>query len=137
METQKINSIPSFDRKAFVKAAFPSYFFPMVMSFTGGYFSNNQTLMKASYSTIALPSLLVTILCFVLLWQFQKRQLFIMHRLLMAFFLSVLMIVLALFVIWLCNLQAFMYDILPSTLIGVVLLSLMKPLKKIETSNEN
>lgn len=63
-----------FSLRSLIFAAIPAYVFPFVMSFASGFLLQKAELMKASYTTIGLSSLLATILSFVLLWQFDSRH---------------------------------------------------------------
>ncbi|OJJ20175.1 hypothetical protein BKI52_17025 [marine bacterium AO1-C] len=129
--------ISSFNQSAFLKAAIPSYFGPFIMSGLPGYFLNNPVLMKASYSTIALPSLIATIISFVLLWQFQKQQVLLINRFLLAFMMGMGMSVLALFYVLLFNMQAYKFDIIPSAFIGGAIVALTNRIGKVDNHLKN
>lgn len=128
----KHTKIPNFEVKAFFKAAFPSYFFPFVSSFLPGYFLNKPNLMQASYSSIAFPSLIATIISFGLLWQFQKRQVFIYNRFMLTFILGSVMVVLATIIIEIFNIQIGIWNIILSAFIGTAIVVMTKPLKTID-----
>lgn len=120
----------SFDTVGFLKLAVPSYLMPFVFSGSSGFLLNKSDLIKASYSTIALPSLFATIISFILLWQLQKRQQFIFGRLVVTPVLVTLMILFSLLVIRVFRMDDFVWDILPSVGIGTAIVTLTTPLKK-------
>lgn len=131
MKKKENNTVPDFGWAAFFKAIIPSYIVPLVMSFQGGYFSNNAALMKASYSTIAIPSLLSTVICFLLLKQFQKNQFLIINKIVLAFILSLVIGLIVFIAIVVLRLQVYAFDIMPSAMLGPIIATLTNPLKKI------
>ncbi len=118
--------IEQFNTSAFLKIGLASYFFPFISSVLPGYFFDQPELMQASYSTIAIPSLLATLLCFVLLWQFQKRNILALNKFVMTFFLCLLVVLLSLFTIYIFQLQAATWNIVVSALIGTVITGMIK-----------
>jgi hypothetical protein len=137
MKKKNESRIPDFGWASFLKATVPSYFVPLVMSFQGGYFSKNHDLMRASYSTIATPSLLSTAFCFLLLMQFQKHQIMMINKFALALTLSLAMGLIAFQAIAIFGLQAFILDIVPSSMLGAIVATLTNPLKKINFYYEN
>lgn len=120
----------TFNKSSFLKLAIPSYLIPLAFSGTSGLLLNKPELIKASYSTIALASLLATVACFTLLWQLQKRQLFLVNRFIMTLILVLLMVFLSLGIIYGLRLEKYIWDILPSVIIGSAIVTLTQPLKK-------
>ncbi|MEN0002794.1 MAG: hypothetical protein AAF798_01575 [Bacteroidota bacterium] len=124
-------STPLFGRKQFLKAALPSYFAPWITPGLPAYFMGNEELLRASYTSIAIPSLLATIICFFILAYFQRKQIFLLHRFRMVFLLGIPMILLALLLVYLLNLEAYTFDIVLSAFIGTAIVTLTNPLQKI------
>ncbi|WP_112377876.1 hypothetical protein [Flagellimonas maritima] len=120
----------SFCGNAFLKAALPSYLFPLLSSAIPAYFLDKPDLLKASYTTIAMPSLFATVICFILLWQFQERQIFIINRIVMALVLGITMVLLALGVIYIFKWETGIWNILISSFLGAAIVAMMKPLTK-------
>ena len=119
-----------FSKEAFLKSAFPAYFFPLIMSGGPAYFLNKPELLKASYSTIALPSLIATVICFFLLKYLKEKQLLLFHRVLITLFLIVSIGILSLLIIQIFDLWTYLLDILPSAALGAGIIGMTKPLKK-------
>ena len=124
------NITQMFSKEAFLKSAFPAYFFPLIMSGGPAYFLNKPELLKASYSTIALPSLIATVICFFLLKYLKEKQLFMLHRIVISLLLVVVIGVLSLLTIQIFNLWSYLLDILPSAGLGAGIIGMTKPLKK-------
>lgn len=120
----------SFTTKAFLSVAIPSYFFPAIMSWTSGWFIGNSVLMKASYLSIATPSLVATILVYLFLQQLQKNQIFPAKKHIRALFIILGIASLSLLIIKLFKLEPYKFDILLSSTIGTVITILKFPLKK-------
>jgi len=130
------NKISAFNSSAFLKAIIPSYFFPFVSSGLPGYFLDKSDLMHASYSTIALPSLLATMFCFALLSLFQKRQIFLFNRPTMTFILGLLVVLLATIITSIFQLETVIWNIVPSAFIGAAIVTMTKPLVNITYNHE-
>jgi len=109
------------------KLVISSYFLPLLISGTSGFFLNKPELLRASYSTIALPSLIATIICLVLLFQLQKNQLLLLNRRAIASLLGLIISVLTFLVILLFQLQHYLLDILPSAVIGAIVVGFNHP----------
>ncbi|MEL6918470.1 MAG: hypothetical protein AAFO99_12155 [Bacteroidota bacterium] len=124
------NKTSRFTTSGFLKAIVPSYFFPFVSSGLSGYLLNKPALIHASYSTIALPSLLATALCFGILWFFQEKQILLLNRFAMTLILGVSMTLLAVLNIHIFELQAATWNIVLSALLGTAIVVMTKPLKK-------
>lgn len=120
----------NFTTKAFLSVAIPSYFFPAIMSWTSGWVLENSALMKASYVSIAIPSLVATILVYLLLQQFYKMQKKPKNRYVRALFITILMAVLSLLIIKLFKLEPYMFDILFSSTLGTIITIWKFPLKQ-------
>ncbi len=119
----------SFSTVSFFKAALPSYFFPFMCSGLSGYFLDKPDLMNASYTTIAIPSLLATVFSFAILAYFQKRGILLIHKFKMTLLLSSVLTILAFLVIYTFQLERETGDIITSTVLGTAILTLTKPIK--------
>lgn len=124
------NKIQMFSKQAFLKSALPAYFFPLIMSGGPAYFLNKPELLKASYSTIALPSLIATVICFFLLKYLKEKQLLLLHRIVISLLLIVSIGALSLLIIQIFDLWTYLLDILPSAALGAGIIGMTKPLKK-------
>lgn len=113
--------VSNFTTKAFLLAAIPAYFFPSVMSWFSGWIFNNPILMKASYTSIAIPSLVATIIVYLLLQQMEFVQKFPKNKYVRIMVMTVLMVVFSLIIIKLTNLEAYMLDIIPSSILGAII----------------
>lgn len=131
MTTIAPEKVPTFGTSQFLKASLPSYFAPMLSAGIPAYFLEKDELLHASYSTIALPSLIATIICFLLLAQFQKRQIFLFSRLTTAILLGFLMLGLSGIIVSLFGLQSEALTICFSAFIGAAIVSFTTPAKKI------
>lgn len=129
MESKKI-ARNNFTAKTFLSLAIPAYIFPALMSWMSGWFFKNMVLMKASFVTIAIPSLVATIITYLLLWQMEVQQKQLYKKYVRVLFMTMLMVVLAIMVIQLFNLKNFMFDILVSTVLGTVITTWKLPIKK-------
>ncbi|OCK42887.1 hypothetical protein BA195_08245 [Tenacibaculum soleae] len=114
-------TVSNFTTKAFLLAAIPAYFFPLVMSWFSGWILNNPILMKASYTSIAIPSLVATIIVHLLLQQMKFVQKFPKNKYVRIMVMTVLMVVFSLVIIKLTNLEAYMLDIIPSSILGAII----------------
>ena len=119
-------SIQQFNLNAFLKAAFMSYVFPLVSTILPGYFLDKPDLIQASYSTISVSSLIATVICFGLLRIFIKRQILIFNKFEIAVFFSALMVLLAICVINVFQIHDATWNIVPSAIIGAVMLAMTK-----------
>lgn len=128
MEKSIENNI--FGLRALLKSAIPSYLFPLLSTVIPGYVLKNPELVQAGYTTIALPALLATILCFGLLWMFQKKQVFIYSKYVIALVLCMIMVIIAMVIISVFNLHHALWNIIPSILIGAVIIAMTKPLQR-------
>jgi len=118
----------NFTTKALLLVAIPAYFFPSVMSWFSGWVLNNAILMKASYTSIAIPSLVATIIVYLLLRQMQLFQKFPKNKYVRIVVMTVLMIIFSLIIIKLVKLEAYVLDIIPSTILGAIITAWKFPL---------
>ncbi|MGY5252662.1 hypothetical protein [Sphingobacterium spiritivorum] len=124
------NYIPSaFNLRTLVAAAVPSYVFPALMSFLSGYFLQKTELMRASYTTIGLSSLLSTLFSFIILWQFESRQILVQNKLIRSLLVVFLMISLGIFCTSLLNLPSECFNITFSAFLGAVILTTRQHMK--------
>ncbi len=122
----------SFSVKKFLLAIIPSYFFPALMSWTPGWIMNDQELMNSSYTSIATPSLLATILVYLILWKVQIDQNSLKNRYTrIALMLLVTLSIACLFIL-LFNFQEFVFNIILSTILGTVITAWNHPAKSKE-----
>jgi len=126
---------PTFGMGKLLRVSIPAYMMPLVMPGIPAYVLGKADLLRASYTTIGLSSLTATIICFVILAVFQKRQVLIINRFKMMFLLGFVIVTLASVIVFLFNLQDSIFDIAPSAFIGTAIVSLTNPLKKLEDGN--
>jgi hypothetical protein len=123
----------NFNGKRLFFVTVPSYVFPAIMSFLPGYFLNKPDLMRASYSTIALPSLITSLLTYIVLWQMEKRQIFPNNKLVRALLMLLLMFPLGFIAMIIFGLQSDAINILPSVFLGAILTSLTQSMTIFKT----
>ncbi|KKX47165.1 hypothetical protein L950_0227950 [Sphingobacterium sp. IITKGP-BTPF85] len=109
-------------------AAIPAYVFPALMSFISAFFFKTD-LMMASYTTIGLSSLLSTILSFIILWQFELRQLFVRKKWVGSLLIILLMIGLGMLCTSLFKLQSERFNIITSAFLGATILTIRQHIK--------
>ena len=126
------NFASAFNLRSLVAAAIPAYVFPTVMSFISGFFLQKTELMTASYTTIGLSSLLSTIFSFIIIWQFELRQILVQNKLTRSLLIIVLMISLGLFCTYLFNLQSERFNITFSAFLGAAILTIRQQVKSYE-----
>lgn len=119
-----------FSSRALLKSAIPSYLFPLLFSGIPGYLMDNPDLILASYTTISLSSLLATIVCFGLLGLFQSKQILLYNKYIVSLGLCLLMVIVSFSIINIFNLHNAYWNIIPSAIIGAVIIALTKPLQK-------
>lgn len=125
------NDHPStFNLRSLILAAVPAYVFPALMSFTSGFFLQKNELMSASYTSIGLSSLLSTVISFMILWQFESRQILAQNKLLRAVLIVMLMISLGMACSTLLNLQSERFNITFSAFLGAAILTIRQQIKK-------
>ncbi|WP_074406485.1 MULTISPECIES: hypothetical protein [Aquimarina] len=122
----------NFNTKAFLLASIPSYIFPAAMSWISGWFMNNSEVMQASYTTIAFPSLISSILSYILLWYMEKLQFFPTNKFIRTILLVIIMVCLALTTIELTYLKPETFNILFSTTLGTTITTWRQPIFKIK-----
>jgi len=126
----KNTNYPSdFSLRTLVLAAVPSYVFPTLMSFLSGYFLQKTDLMMASYTTIGLSSLLSTLLSFMILWQFELKQILVQNKWVRALLIILLMISLGAFCAFLLNLPSEYFNIMFSAFIGAAIITIRQKVK--------
>ncbi|WP_435263665.1 hypothetical protein [Tenacibaculum sp. nBUS_03] len=122
----------SFSVKKFLLASIPSYFFPAVMSWTPGWIMNDKELMSSSYSTIATPSLIATVLVYLILWKVESDNNSLKNRYTRIFFMLLVTISIACLFILLFNFHEFKFNIIVSTILGTVITAWNHPVKSKE-----
>ncbi|ALL06201.1 hypothetical protein AQ505_12290 [Pedobacter sp. PACM 27299] len=120
----------AFNLRSLILAAVPAYVFPALMSFTSGYFLQKNELMSASYISIGLSSLLSTVFSFILLWQFESRQILAHRKLFRSLLIVMLMISLGMLCSTILNLQAECFNITFSAFLGAAILTIRHQVKK-------
>ncbi|WBX77624.1 hypothetical protein PG911_05035 [Tenacibaculum ovolyticum] len=118
----------NFTTKNLLLVAIPAYFFPSVMSWFSGWILDNTILMKASYTSIAIPSLVATIIVYFILRQMQLFKKFPQNKYVRILVMMVLMILFSLIIIKLFKLEVYMLDIIPSSILGAIITTWKFPL---------
>ncbi|TDQ23745.1 hypothetical protein [Tenacibaculum caenipelagi] len=131
MKSQYIES-SSFTIKTFLQATIPSYVFPAIMSWGSGWLMKNEVLKQSSFISIALPSLIATIITYMLLWRMETKQKKVKNKSVKVCMMLGVTFGLALAIIFIFNWQKFMFDILFSTILGTTITAWRLPLKQIE-----
>ncbi|PKV51024.1 hypothetical protein ATE84_3093 [Aquimarina sp. MAR_2010_214] len=126
------NKTSNFNTKTFLFACIPSYIFPAVMSWVSGWFMNNPEIMQASYTTIAIPSLIAACLSYMLLWSMEKLQFFPANKFIRTILLVIVMVLLSLITIELAYLKSEIFNILFSTILGTAITTWRQPISKIK-----
>jgi H+/Cl- antiporter ClcA len=126
----------NFNTKRLVSAVVPSYVFPTIMSFIPGYLLNKSDLMSASYTTIAIPSLIVSLLTYFLLWRMEVVQSFPSNILVRTLLMAVTMVTLGFLTILTFGFQTDTLDIIPSCFLGAVITTLTQKMSKQNKNNE-
>lgn len=125
------NYLPStFNLRALIIAAVPAYVFPTLMSFTSGFFLQKKELMMASYTTIGLSSLISTVFSFIILWQFESRQILVQNKMIRSLLIILLMISLGMLCTSMFKLQSERFNITCSAFLGAVILTSRQQIKK-------
>lgn len=133
---KKSNHLSStFNLRALVFAAVPAYVFPAFMSFLSGFFLQKTELMMASFTTIGLSSLCATIGSFMMLWQFDSRQIFVQNKTIRSLLIIGFMMSLARLCTFLFQLQSEGFNILFSAFLGAAILTIREQLKKGKDEN--
>ncbi|MDR0194775.1 MAG: hypothetical protein LBI73_06595 [Myroides sp.] len=114
----------TFNLKTLIISASPAYIFPTVMSFLPGYILDNSALMKASYSTIGLSSLIATIISFILLWQCERKQILVHNKVIRSILIIGLMITLGALSAYLLNMPTEYFNIMLSAFIGATIITI-------------
>lgn len=126
----------NFNAKRLVAATIPSYIFPAVMSFIPGYLLNKPDLMQASYTTIAVSSLLSSLLTFILLWRMEVTQKYPSNKIVRTLLMAFIMVSLGILTIYAFGLQTEALNILPSTFLGAVVTTLTQTMTKLKSKYE-
>ncbi len=124
----------NFNYKTFLRAIIPAYAFPAVMSGIPGVIMEDTKLMHASYTSIAIPSVIAAFICFFILWRMEIKQVFPKTKLIRTIILIIPLMTLALITIWLGDLQEISFNILLSTLIGSAVTTWMQPMSELKKS---
>ena len=122
----------NFNGRTFLKAAVPSYVLPTLMSFTAGYLRHDSALMQASYTAIAIPSLVSALLSYALLWQLEIHQLFIPNKVRRTILVSMLMLLVGLLFVYVTGLRSEAFNICSSAFLGAALTTWNQPITKVE-----
>jgi len=124
------NHLPStFNLRSLIIATVPSYVFPTLMSFISGFLLQKKELMLASYTTIGLSSLLSTILSFILLWQFDSRQILVQSKWIRSLLTILLMISLGILCTSILELPSERFNITFSAFLGAAILTIRQQVK--------
>lgn len=83
----------------------------------------------ASYTTIGLSSLLSTILSFIILWQFESRQIFVQKKWIGSLLIILLMIGLGMLCTTIFKLHSERFNITSSAFLGAVILTVRHQIK--------
>lgn len=118
-----------FSLRLLMVAAIPAYVFPALMSFISAFVLQKTDLMMASYTTIGLSSLLSTILSFIILWQFELRQIFVRKKWVGSLLIILLMIGLGMLCTSLFKLQSERFNIITSAFLGATILTIRQHIK--------
>ncbi|QQD12167.1 hypothetical protein [Sphingobacterium sp. UDSM-2020] len=118
-----------FSLRLLMFAAIPAYVFPALMSFISAFVLQKTDLMMASYTTIGLSSLLSTILSFIILWQFELRQIFVRKKWVGSLLIILLMIGLGMLCTSLFKLQSERFNIITSAFLGATILTIRQHIK--------
>ncbi len=118
-----------FSLRLLIVAAIPAYVFPALMSFISAFVLQKTDLMMASYTTIGLSSLLSTILSFIILWQFELRQIFVRKKWVGSLLIILLMIGLGMLCTSLFKLQSERFNIITSAFLGATILTIRQHIK--------
>jgi magnesium-transporting ATPase (P-type) len=100
------------------------------MSWVSGWFMKNNELMQASYTTIAITSLLATIICYTLLWIMQKLQFFPANKFIRTLILTLIIVCIALIIINFTALKSEAFNILVSSILGSSITTWKQPISK-------
>jgi H+/Cl- antiporter ClcA len=120
----------NFNTKRLVSAVVPSYVSPAIMSFIPGYLLNKSDLMSASYTTIAIPSLIASLLTYFLLWRMEVAQNFPSNKIVRTLIMAVTMVTLGFLAILAFGLQTDTLNIIPSCFLGAVITTLTQKMSK-------
>lgn len=118
-----------FSLRSLIVEAVPAYVFPTLMSFISAFFLQKTDLMMASYTTIGLSSLLSTILSFIILWQFESRQIFVQKKWIGSLLIILLMIGLGMLCTAIFKLHSERFNITSSAFLGAVILTVRHQIK--------
>ncbi|MCW2259839.1 MULTISPECIES: hypothetical protein [Sphingobacterium] len=118
-----------FSLRLLIFSAIPAYVFPALMSFISAFVLQKTDLMMASYTTIGLSSLLSTILSFIILWQFELRQIFVRKKWVGSLLIILLMIGLGMLCTSLFKLQSERFNIITSAFLGATILTIRQHIK--------
>ncbi len=123
----------NFTIKTFLAATLPAYIFPALMSWGAGWLMENEVLMASSFVSIALPSLVATIVTYVILWQMEVQEKGMKNKYIKTSIILGITIGIAFAIILLFHWQRFIFDIIFSTMLGTVITAWRLPVKQ----NEN
>ncbi len=118
-----------FSLKSMMLMALPSYFFPGVTAWLSGWFLHKNDLMNASFVSIAIPSLIATLITYSLLWGLKSRFK-LENKLVRILLMLILNLSLAYFLVISLKLNRYQFDIMLSTVIGTVITAWKVPIQK-------
>lgn len=118
-----------FNLRALIVAAVPAYIFPALMSFISGFFLQKTDLMAASYTTIGISSLLSTMFSFIILWQFELKQIFAQSKWIRSLLIILLMTSLGTLCALIFKLQSERFNITFSAFLGATILTILQHVK--------
>ncbi|SEB82577.1 hypothetical protein SAMN04489761_1885 [Tenacibaculum sp. MAR_2009_124] len=119
----------AFSLKSMMLMALPSYFFPGVTAWLSGWFLQKVDLMNASFVSIAIPSLIATIITYSFFWG-TKNRFKLENKLIRILLMLFLNLFLAYFLIVFLKLNKYQFDIMLSTVIGTVITAWKVPTQK-------
>jgi hypothetical protein len=119
----------TFSLRTLLAVAVPSYVFPAVMSFISGFVLQKKELMLASCTTIGLSSLLSTIFSFILLWQFDSKQILVQNKWIRSLLIVLLMIGVGILCASLPALSSERFNITFSAFLGAAILTIRQQVK--------
>lgn len=127
-----INHSINYNKKTFLKTIIPAYFFPAIMSFISGYFRDDLSLMRDSYSYIALTSLIAAIVTYLLLWICEVQQTFPSNKIIRTLCVSLIMLSLGISIAILLKLNDQLFNIGLSSFLGAAITTWNQPITKCE-----
>lgn len=116
----KVIDSSAFSLKAMMFMALPSYFFPAVTAWLSGWVLHKKEIMQASFISIAIPSLIATLVTYGFFWVV-KEPFKTQKRIIKVIAMLGLNLLLAGCLMSIFRLYQFKFDIILSTVIGTVI----------------